>query len=474
MNAPASGPTTRFGRLEARGILLGLSGPQLALVSVAAVIAVAAVYSTGMAGLLASAPVWVVLVAVGTARTAGRPVLAWLPLLASWGVRRATGTTSAAATTRGVHPRGVLVVPGLAARFELVDCEPLGGALLLDRRAGTATGVLAISGDGFVLDDASGQEVKVAAWGRALAALCQQPSVVRAQILTRTRPSSAAAARDWWRTHCNAARGAGTLLDAVARMLEDGFVEPRAHEMLLALAVRVPRGRRQWRAPELSHAASTLSSLAAVHVGASSSHGWLGTDQLIRALRAGLDPYPAARREGVPVGGAGLVEGVRESWGSLAVGTAVHATYWVSEWPRVEVHASFLQPLLLGEVGERTLSLIAEPLGTARALRDIRRAKIEHAADAAQRARIGQIENEATRAEVADLERREAELVAGHGDLRFTGLVTVTARSEDELEQRCAAMETAAAQAVCEVTRLVGQQGVAHTAAALPLARGVL
>ena len=130
--------------------------------------------------------------------------------------------------------------------------------------------------------------------------------------------------------------------------------------------------------------------------------------------------------------------------------------------------------MLLGDTGTRVLSVIAEPLPTARALREIRKAKVEHAADAAQRQRIGQIEDEATRAEVADLQRREAELVAGHGDLRFTGLVTVSAGSEAQLEDRCVALETAAAQAMCEVRRLVGQQGVAFLAGALPLARGVL
>jgi hypothetical protein len=35
-------------------------------------------------------------------------------------------------------------------------------------------------------------------------------------------------------------------------------------------------------------------------------------------------------------------------------------------------------------------------------------------------------------------------------------------------------METAAAQSMCEVDRQVGQQGVAHAAACLFLARGVL
>ena len=75
---------------------------------------------------------------------------------------------------------------------------------------------------------------------------------------------------------------------------------------------------------------------------------------------------------------------------------------------------------------------------------------------------------------MTELGRREAELVAGHGDLRFTGLITVTAPTLEDLESACTATEAAAAQSMCEVRRLVGQQAAAHAAAALPLARGVL
>jgi hypothetical protein len=166
--------------------------------------------------------------------------------------------------------------------------------------------------------------------------------------------------------------------------------------------------------------------------------------------------------------------GAREHWSHLRTDSALHATYWVAQWPRSEVHPAFLEPLLLSSCATRTVSVIAEPIATAQALREIQRAKVEHAADATRRARIGQIEDEATRVEVAELARREAELVAGHGDLRFTGLITVTAPSAEELEVACIATEAAAAQAMCEVRRLVGQQAVAHAAAALPLARGVL
>ena len=95
--------------------------------------------------------------------------------------------------------------------------------------------------------------------------------------------------------------------------------------------------------------------------------------------------------------------------------------YWIAEWPRSEVTASFLQPLILMPGVRRALSLTAEPLPATRALRDIRRAKVEHAADTAQRARLGQVDDEAAHAEADDVIRRERELADGHADLRFAG-----------------------------------------------------
>jgi len=69
--------------------------------------------------------------------------------------------------------------------------------------------------------------------------------------------------------------------------------------------------------------------------------------------------------------------------------------------------------------------------------------------------------------------RQEADLTAGHGVLRYTGLIAVTAPSTNELDAAVAAIEQAAIQASCETRRLVGQQAQAFTAAALPLCRTV-
>jgi hypothetical protein len=106
-------------------------------------------------------------------------------------------------------------------------------------------------------------------------------------------------------------------------------------------------------------------------------------------------------------------------------------------------------------------------------VRDIRRKKVGLLSDAAQRAKIGQIEDAARTAEFNDVVQQESDLTAGHGVLRYTGLVAVSAPTIDELDAAIAAIEQAAVQAACETRRLVGQQAQAFTAAALPLCRAV-
>jgi uncharacterized protein YicC (UPF0701 family) len=99
--------------------------------------------------------------------------------------------------------------------------------------------------------------------------------------------------------------------------------------------------------------------------------------------------------------------------------------------------------------------------------------KTEYISDAAQRQRIGQIEDAQQSAEYNDVLQQEADLTAGHGILRNTGLIAVSAQDPDELERAVADIEQAAIQASCETRRLWGQQAQAFSAAALPLCRTV-
>jgi hypothetical protein len=137
------------------------------------------------------------------------------------------------------------------------------------------------------------------------------------------------------------------------------------------------------------------------------------------------------------------------------------------------VYPGFLAPLVLSTGIQRTISLLYTPMRSDLAARDIRKKKVEYISDASQRARIGQIEDAAQSAEYRDVLQQEAELTSGHGVLRYTGLIAVTAATSDLLEAAVASIEQAAIQASCETRRLVGQQAMAFTAAALPLARSV-
>jgi hypothetical protein len=107
------------------------------------------------------------------------------------------------------------------------------------------------------------------------------------------------------------------------------------------------------------------------------------------------------------------------------------------------------------------------------AARDIRRKKTGYLSDATQRARIGQIEDAEQTAEYRDVLAQEADLIAGHGVLRYVGLIAISAPGVAELDAAVAGVEQAAIQASCETRRLVGQQAQAFTAAALPLCRGL-
>ena len=460
--------TVTFPRLEDRGLLLGLSLPALVAAAVAVGVAVLTQYSAGTVGLLAAAPLWLTCAALAVVPIGGRPAISAIPVLAGWALRRTSGgVRHRQSPTRPVDGLGI---PGLAG-VAVVTSPASGCAYVVDRRGGTVTAVLAVGGRGFALADAGTQAHRLGGWGRVLAGLCQRPGVVRAQVLVRTRPAGAAAMRTWWSQHAlSASPWAARIVDS---LVETAQTDSRTTESLLAVTLRAPRSRGKGLEPRALDALDQqLEPLAdAVRAADLDVTGWLDTGGVARMLRAAYDPYAPGGRAGVGSTEEPLpAVAVEERWDALRTDSAAHAVFWIREWPRSEVYASFLQPLLANGA-HRTLSLTCEPLTAQRALRDIRRAKVEQASDAAQRARIGQVEDEAHRAEAADVARREAELVSGHGDLRFTGLLTVSAPDPDALDAACALTESAAAQAMCELRRLTGQQSAAFVAGALPLAR---
>jgi hypothetical protein len=162
-------------------------------------------------------------------------------------------------------------------------------------------------------------------------------------------------------------------------------------------------------------------------------------------------------------------------WTCFRSDDAWHATYWICEWPRSPVGGDFLTPLLTATCGpgvRRAVSLVAEPIDPRAAARATASARTAEAANQALRDRVGQLTTERTRSEAADVLRREQELVGGHGDYRFLGLLAVTVATERQLDEACRQAEHDAHTAGLEIRRLYGEQDQAF-AASLPLARGL-
>ena len=160
-----------------------------------------------------------------------------------------------------------------------------------------------------------------------------------------------------------------------------------------------------------------------------------------------------------------------EAWSALRADGTWHATYWISEWPRVEVSPDFLTPLLLCD-GRRMVSVVMAPVPADRAAREVRAARAADVADEELRSRAGFLPSARRRREADGVVRREAELADGHAEFRFSGYVTVTAPGRAALETACVETEQAAQTAHLELRRLYGRQAEAYTWT-LPLARGL-
>ena len=98
----------------------------------------------------------------------------------------------------------------------------------------------------------------------------------------------------------------------------------------------------------------------------------------------------------------------------------------MAEWPRIDVRAVFLQPLLMRADTTRTVAVCMELVGPARAIRKAERAMTEAATEESLRGRIGQRTSQRQRQREHAAARQEAELAHGHANVRYSAYVTVS------------------------------------------------
>jgi hypothetical protein len=492
----------RFGPLERRGVVGGLRAGQVAVMGTALVAAVVL--------LNASRSPLMVFVAFGVALAGaslafyplyGRTAEEWAPVAFAWTLRRARGgrrwrsaapTAGMRASTRDADVDPAVSLPEEVGGVDLLAAplrgEPVG--VLKDPRANTYTAVLAVRVRSFGLLDRAEQERRLAGWGAVLAGLARENSPVRRlQWLERTVPSDGdEVARYLQEERDTTVPLASSSVASYIELVESAGAVTQDHELFLALQLDARRAWRQVkRLGRGDQGAVTLlmrelETLAERLVAADVQvQGALRPRMLARAIRDAYDPYGRTyrnrlaavdpERAGVDPAQAWPLA-VERSWVEYRTDSAVHASYWIAQWPRIDVGATFLAPLLMQTNVLRSVAVCMEPIAPSQAIRKVEAARTSDVADEETRRRGGFVTTARKRLQQESTARREQELADGHAEFRFAGFVTVSAADSDGLERACAEVEHAAQQARLELVRLYGQQPEAFTFT-LPLARGL-
>ena len=195
--------------------------------------------------------------------------------------------------------------------------------------------------------------------------------------------------------------------------------------------------------------------------------GVLTPDECAHRIARAFDPFAAPPRRDI---GPTATEA---TWDRYRADGAWHRTFWVREWPRLSVGAGFFAGLLLTAEAVRSVSIVFEPVSPSRARGAVEAAITSDDAEERLRAERGFRTSARRRKQHEAALRRERELAEGHEELRFAGFVTVSGRSEAELDEACEAVATASRRAYLELDVLYGEQDASFVNGSLPMARGL-
>jgi len=318
------------------------------------------------------------------------------------------------------------------------------------------------------------------------------------QVLEHTLPDAGQGITGWWQSHRPSpfTPHAPWPVAQYDHLMATAVPASSTHRTLIALTLdmRAARSHIRQAGRGLRGAVAFLrQEMTSLENGLRSAEltltSWLTEPELAATLRAAYEPAhdtgstagagraPTASVDtcqGRSAGGLGTAGpmAVDEHWDHLRHDNAYTTVLWISEWPRVEAPTHFLHTLVFQPDIRKTISLTVQPVPVENAMREIRKAKVELLTDAAQRAKMGVIADLVDSVEHADVLAREHALVSGHADVRFTGLIAITAPTRTDLEAAVAEISRAAIQSGSETRRLYGQQARAFTAT-LPIGRRV-
>jgi hypothetical protein len=419
----------------------------------------------------------------------GRNLDEWIPIFARWTLTGSSGRNyHAVAPLLGHTDRKTQMVspPPFVKGVKLlkvVNSEGREIAVMKDKAAGTYSATLQISGNSFALSGTADQEAQLANWGSVLARFAREGSLInRVQWIERAIPENSQAMQEYF-------TGTATLdvdnpvTASYIELIDSAVPVTTAHEVYLVIQISQLKAAKQIKQAgggddgacevlirELTNAASQVAG-AGFKV-----NGVLNRDQMVRFIRTSFEPNvneELVRREAQGFKMNEIWPMTTETeWDLYRTDSAFHRTFWVSDFPRTEVGADFLAPLMLQSLITRTISVVMEPIAPTKALREVEVARTSFLADQDIRDKAGYVLNATREREYEKLQAREQELADGHGAYRFSTYLTCSADSEEGLEYAAQSMEQVAHQSHLVLRTLYGEQDTAF-AATLPLGRGL-
>jgi hypothetical protein len=469
----------RFARRSTRGLILGFSAPRCVAIGLAALVLLAGLLIGGGMGLLVVGPVCTLLLGTAFVTRAGKPLVEWMPSVLHWSVRASAKQTSYRVRVGTPRAAGTMALPGDAAPLRFYNDPNSAACLLHDPHRQTLSAVLAVSHPAYVLLAPENQASRVSSWGRVIASLAQTGTCAVLQVLESTIPDPGTKVAQWYEEH-GTHRDDWSNAEYRALLAQSSFGSS-THRTTITLTLDMKRAAAAIRGAGrgVKGAAEVLRiDMAVLEQGLRAAdlrfEGWLGEARIAAMIRQAYDPAAEldADSPGATLVSAGPVA-VSEHWSYLRHDSGCSTVLWISEWPRIDVAPHFLHALIFAPDIRKSLSLLARPLGTAEALRELRKEKTEAITDAGHKAKVGQVQDLSDVQEYNDLLKREQALIGGHADVEFSGFITVTASSEEGLTQAVALIERSAGQSGCETRVLYGRQSQGFVVGALPLGRSV-
>jgi hypothetical protein len=362
--------------------------------------------------------------------------------------------------------------------------------LVRDGRTGTATVILDVRGGPFTLLDPSSQHARLADWGRVLDQFARESSPVRrlgwSLWTTVTAPVS-----DLDRLRAQAPSSPSEAMSTYVDLVEaTGSTTVYRHELRTWITVDPAlitgrdsaKGQDEVTASALAAGEALAERCTAAGLAVS---GPLSPVEIAEAIRVQADPSTSGglsraveRALAAEDRGAADVTAVHAAplsvasdWDAVRIDDAWHRVFWLSQWPSTTFDPRWLEPLLLAPPCVRTLAVSYEPIPLRTSRRRITAESVALQSQVEMRERHGiRIGVPLQRAQ-ADVDRREAELVAGHCEYGYLALLAVTGTDRADLDANSHMLLDQAAQCgIVELRPLHGRHDAAW-ACTLPLGR---